>query len=108
MKSPKSRYSPLDRGALTIKVCRHNSCLYFLIFIKMCTEMDQQKLDSKSEILDIHVSMDFHGFPIENLGIQILISRYRDFVPINFCQFFFSNASMVVVDYSKVWLKTKR
>ena len=65
LKSPKSRYSPLDRGALTTKVCRHNSCLYFLIFIKMCTEMDQQKLESKSEILDIH---DFQWNSMENLG----------------------------------------
>ena len=56
-KSAKSRYSPLDRGALTTKVCRHNSCLRSVIFIKMCTEMDQQKIESKSEILDFH---DFH------------------------------------------------
>ena len=41
LKSPKSRYSPLDRGALTTKVWRHNSFLYFLIFIKMCAEKEQ-------------------------------------------------------------------
>ena len=67
MKSPKSRYSPLDRGALTTKVCRHNSCLRSAIFIKMCTEMDQQKIESKSEILDIH---DFQWNSMENLGIR--------------------------------------
>ena len=65
-KSSKSRYSPLDRGALTTKVCRHNSCLRSAIFIKMCTEMDQQKIESKSEILDIH---DFQ-WKILNLEIM--------------------------------------
>ena len=104
LKSPKSIYSILDRGALTTKVCGRNRSLLFSLSGRVWYRQIIFGIDFQLDF------QDFQWFPRcsnENLGIRGF--WYQDIViilPIIFCQFFFSNASMAVVHYSKVWLKT--
>ena len=53
LKSPKSRYSPLDRGALTTKVCGRNRSLLFSL---------SGRVWYRQIIFSIDFQLDFHDF----------------------------------------------